>query len=278
MAATIDRRAYPTDLTDAQWALLDPWLSARAWTGRPRTVDLREVVNAVSICCGPAANGGTYRTISRTGAPCATTTISGSGTGPGSRSTRRCAPRTAHGWGARPSPVRRSSTAKRPRRRRAAGSGDTPAAKKVVGRKRFVRVDTEGHTLGVRVVPADWSEQAGGRALLAQLLPHLPRVLKLWAVLGDRGDLGAWLRETFGVELEIVTRPPDAKGFVLLARRWVVERTLAWWSRNRRLAKEYEHLLASRTLLLYLAAVQLLLQRLAPHPTARRPYAPPRPG
>jgi putative transposase len=47
MAATIDRRAYPTDLTDAQWALLDPWLSARAWTGRPRTVDLREVVNAV---------------------------------------------------------------------------------------------------------------------------------------------------------------------------------------------------------------------------------------
>jgi transposase len=47
IAATVERRAYPTDLTDAQWALLDPWLSARAWTGRPRTVDLREVVNAV---------------------------------------------------------------------------------------------------------------------------------------------------------------------------------------------------------------------------------------
>jgi transposase len=157
-------------------------------------------------------------------------------------------------------------------------TGGTTAAKKVVGRKRFVLVDTEGHTLGVLVVPADWSEQEGGRALLAQLLPHLPRLLKVWADRGYRGELVTWLRETFGVELEIVTRPPDAKGFVLLARRWIVERTLAWWSRNRRLAKEYEHLLASSTLLLYLAAVQLLLKRLAPHPTTRRPYAPPRPG
>jgi transposase len=157
-------------------------------------------------------------------------------------------------------------------------NGGTTAAKKVVGRKRFVLVDTEGHPLGVLVVPADWSEPEGGRALLAQLVPHLPRLLKLWADQGYRGELVTWLRETFGVELEIVTRPPDAKGFVLLARRWVVERTLAWWSRNRRLAKEYEHLLASSTLLLYLAAVSLLLKRLAPHPTARRPYAPPRPG
>ena len=66
--------------------------------------------------------------------------------------------------------------------------------------------------------------------------------------------------------MEIIMRPPDARGFVLLARRWVVERTLAWWSRNRRLAKEYEHRLASSLLLLYLAAVQLLLKRLAPPP------------
>jgi transposase len=148
----------------------------------------------------------------------------------------------------------------------------------VVGRKRFVVVDTEGHVLGVLVVPADWSEQEGGRALLAQLVPHLPRLLKLWADQGYRGELVSWLRETFGVELEIVTRPPEAKGFVLLARRWVVERTLAWWSRNRRLAKEYEHLPASSTLLLYLAAVHGLLKRLAPDRDAPIPYAPPAPG
>jgi transposase len=146
-----------------------------------------------------------------------------------------------------------------------------------VGRKRFVLVDTEGRVLGVLVVPADWSEQQGGRHLLARLLPTLPRLLKLWADQGYRGDLGAWLQTTFGVELEIVTRPPDQPGFVVLARRWVVERTLAWWSRNRRLAKEYEPLPASSSLLLYLAAAHLLLKRLAPDPLAPIPYAPPGP-
>lgn len=146
-----------------------------------------------------------------------------------------------------------------------------------MGRKRFVLVDTEGRVLGVLVVPADWSEQQGGRHPLARLLPPLPRLLKLWADQGYRGDLGAWLQTTFGVELERVTRPPDQPGFVVLARRWVVERTLAWWSRNRRLAKEYEPLPASSSLLLYLAAAHLLLKRRAPDPLAPIPYAPPGP-
>lgn len=151
-------------------------------------------------------------------------------------------------------------------------------ARKVVGRKRFVLVDTEGRVLGVLVVPADWSEQHGARRLLAQLLPRLPRLLKIWADQGYRGDLVGWLQAAFGVELEIVTRPPDQPGFVVVARRWVVERALAWCSRNRRLAKEYEHLAASSTLLLYCAAAHLLLKRLAPDPTAPKPYAPACPG
>ncbi len=127
--------------------------------------------------------------------------------------------------------------------------------------------------LGVQVGPADWSEQQGARRLLAGLLPRLPRFAKLWADQGYRGDLSAWLRETFGVELEIPPRPPGPPGFVVIPRRWVVERSLAWWSRNRRLAKEYEHLAASTTLLLYMAAAHLLLKRLAPDPTVPTPYA-----
>jgi transposase len=145
--------------------------------------------------------------------------------------------------------------------------------RKVVGRKRFVLVDTEGRVLGVLVVPADWSEQEGGRQLLARLLPRLPRLVKLWADHGYRGDLVGWLREMFGVDLEIPPRPPGPPGFVVIPRRWVVERSLAWWSRNRRLAKEYEQLAASTTLWLYMAAVHLLLKRLAPDPTAPKPYA-----
>jgi putative transposase len=132
--------------------------------------------------------------------------------------------------------------------------------------------------LGVLVVPAAWSEQQGGRRLLAQLVPRLPRLLKLWADQAYRGDLIGWLRATFGVELEIATRPPEQAGFVVIARRWVVERSLAWWGRNRRLAKDYEHLAASSTLLLYLAAVHLLLKRLAPDLTAPKPYARACPG
>jgi putative transposase len=132
--------------------------------------------------------------------------------------------------------------------------------------------------LGVLVVPAAWSEQQGGRRLLAQLVPRLPRLLKLWADQAYRGDLIGWLRATFGVELEIATRPPEQAGFVVIARRWVVERSLAWWGRNRRLAKDYEHLAASSTLLLYLAAVHLLLKRLAPDLTVPKPYARACPG
>lgn len=152
-------------------------------------------------------------------------------------------------------------------------SAASTGEKKVVGRKRFVLVDTEGRVLGVLVVPAEWSEPQGARRLLARLLPRLPRLLKLWADQGYRGDLAAWLQTEFGVALEVVTRPPHQRGFVVIARRWVVERSLAWLSRNRRLTKEYEHLPASSTLLLHLAASHLLLKRLAPDPTAPIPYA-----
>lgn len=148
----------------------------------------------------------------------------------------------------------------------------------MVGRKRFVLVDTEGRVLGALVVPANWSEQQGARRLLAPLLPQLPRLVKLWADQGYRGDLIGWLRATFGVELELTARPPEQAGFVVIARRWVVERSLAWWSRNRRLAREYEHLPASSLLLLYIAAVHLLLKRLAPDPTVPKPYARARAG
>src|SRR3954463_7147271 len=151
-----------------------------------------------STCCGPAASGGSCLTTSPTGAPCAITTTCGCGTAPGCGSTRRGVRPIVNGWGGRRSPAPWSWTASRPGPPRAAANGGTTAAKKVVGRNRFVLVDTAGHVLGgvggqrfVRggpegpvlgglVAPADWTEQEGGRALLAQLVPHLPRLLKVW--------------------------------------------------------------------------------------------------
>jgi transposase len=98
-------------------------------------------------------------------------------------------------------------------------------------------VDTQGRLLGALVVGADWSEQQGARELLAQLLPRWPQLRKLWADQGYRG-LGERLQREYGVELEIVTRAPERRGFVPLPRRWVVERSLGWYGRCRRLAKE----------------------------------------
>ena len=121
------------------------------------------------------------------------------------------------------------------------------------------------------MVGADWSEQQGARELLAHLLPRWRRLRKLWADQGYRG-LAEWLQREYGVELEIVARAPEQRGFVALPRRWVVERSLAWYGRCRRLAKEYEHLAASSMALLYLAACHLLLKRLAPDPDAALPY------
>ncbi len=125
--------------------------------------------------------------------------------------------------------------------------------------------------MGALVVGADWSEQQGARELLARLLPHWPQLRKLWADQGYRG-LEAWLQRAYGVELEIVTRAPDQRGFVPLPRRWVVERSIAWTGRWRRLAKEYEHLAESSLAMIYLAACQVLLTRLAPNPAAALPY------
>ncbi len=80
------------------------------------------------------------------------------------------------------------------------------------------------------------------------------------------------MQREYGVELEVVRRPPEQPGFVALPRRWVVERSLGWYGRCRRLAKEYEHLAASSLAVLWLAACHLLLQRLAPDPAAAPPY------
>jgi transposase len=143
--------------------------------------------------------------------------------------------------------------------------------KSLTGRKRFLLVDTQGRLLGALVVGADWSEQQGARELLARLLPQWPRLRKLWADQGYRG-LEEWLQREYGVELAIVSRAPEQRGFVPLPRRWVVERSIAWTDRCRRLAKEYEHLAESSLAMIYLAACHLLLKRLAPNPAAALPY------
>jgi putative transposase len=133
-------------------------------------------------------------------------------------------------------------------------------------------VDTLGHLLAVLVHAADVNDREGARWLLYVSRRWWRTLQKLWADQGYTGELGPWLREQYGIELEIVSRAPDQVGFVVVPRRWVVERTFAWLGRSRRLSKEYEHWPEYSETVIYLASIQVLLQRLAPDLTRERPY------
>ena len=152
--------------------------------------------------------------------------------------------------------------------------------KKIRGRKGHILVDTLGNLLGVLVLSAGLSDATGAALLLTDLFARLPQLVqtlaKLWADQAYRGELVDYFREAFGIDLEIVERPPDQTGFVLLPRWWVVERTLAWLCRSRHLSKDYEHLPESSETVVYIASIHLLLKRLYPAKTSRLPYQDPR--
>jgi putative transposase len=117
--------------------------------------------------------------------------------------------------------------------------------------------------MAVYVTPADLSDAAGARKLLAGLAPLVPRLQKIWADAAYRGqDLADWCQQYGGWELEIVEREPGTRGFQVQPRRWVVERCFAWLSRHRRLAKDYECKVQTSETLIEVAMIRLLLARL----------------
>lgn len=140
------------------------------------------------------------------------------------------------------------------------------------GRKRHYLVDTEGHLLLVVVGPADADDREGARWLLAARDKRWPLLQLLWADQHYTGELGEELRRHYGIELVIVRKAGEQVGFVLLPRRWVVERSIAWLGRCRRLSKDYEHTAAASESWAYLASIQGLLNRLRPRSTIERPY------
>jgi putative transposase len=126
-------------------------------------------------------------------------------------------------------------------------------------------VDTLGLILDLWVHPADLQDYDAAQELLADVVAAYPRLQKVWADSGyDKNGLPAWVQEELGLEREIVKRPAGATGFVLVAKRWIVERTLGWLNGYRRLSKDYEATTASSETMVYLAMINLMLHRLAP--------------
>ena len=138
------------------------------------------------------------------------------------------------------------------------------AAKKTPGRKRHLAVDSLGLILVAVVHAADWQDQEGACWVLDALNSKFRR---LKVIFGDaaygRSNLPNYVRDTFGWILQTVPRPVGVKGFVVLPKRWIVERTFAWLARYRRHGKDYEKTTASSEAFTYIAMIALMSKRLA---------------
>lgn len=137
------------------------------------------------------------------------------------------------------------------------------AGKKVSGRKRHIVVDTEGRIISAAVHEASIQDRDGAKWVFPQMKEY-PRIELIWADGAYSGKLVSWVKENLGYNLEIVKRSSETKGFKVLPRRWVVERTFGWFNRFRRLSKDFEYLLEISENVMHLAMISILLRRLAP--------------
>jgi transposase len=144
-------------------------------------------------------------------------------------------------------------------------------AKRTTGRKRHLVVDSLGLLLVVMVTAASVQDRPGGRAILARLAARFPTVGLVWADGGYANSIDnslvTWAKTKLGLLLQIVKRNTDVKGFQVLPRRWVVERTFGWLIGNRRLARDYERLPANSETMIKIAMIRLMTRRLAGHTT-----------
>ena len=146
-------------------------------------------------------------------------------------------------------------------RRSKGGNKGYDAGKKITGRKRHILTDTDGRLLTVRVHAADVQDRDGGKLPLKASRQRYPFVARVFADGGYAGRLVQWAANKTHITLEIIRRGVHAKGFEVLPRRWVVERTFAWIFKNRRLVRDYEQLTAVAETLITIAASATLLRR-----------------
>lgn len=268
------RSPYPTDLTDAQWVVLEPLLPAPATTGHPREHDLREVVNALLYM---DHTGCQWRAVPHDFPPWSVVRYYFDqwrvhGILEQIHTALREQARVVAGRDPQPSAAIVDSQSVKTGRQ--AGVRGYDGGKHLTGRKRHLLVDTQGWLLAILVTSAAVSDPAGAQQLFTAARPHYPRLRHLWADSTYRGGLVEWALAVCGWVIEIVTHLVPVHTFIVQPWRWIVERTFGWWTEARRLSKDYEVLPSASASWILLAMWPLMLRRIAPPvkpPRAHRP-------
>ena len=259
-----DGLRYASDMTDGEWALLAPLLPPPCRLGRPRRVDLRSVVEAILYLL---TTGSQWRALPKDFPPRSTVQsyfYRWRDDGTWHVAVARLVVRARHALGRNAVASAGIIDSQSVATTESGGPCGLDPAKRIKGRKRHIVTDTEGLLLAVRVHPANVQDVHGAVPLLRSLGRRFPKLRHIFADRVYRGpqllnavaDCGPWT-------IEIVQRPKGVKGFQLLPRRWVVERTFAWLGRCRRLAKDFEATIASATAWILIAHLRLLIRRLA---------------
>ena len=255
---------YASDLTDAEWALIARKMPRRRRLGRPRQVDLREVVQAIFYVL---STGCQWRALPSEFPPFSTVQgyfYAWRDTGRWHRIVRVLVRQARRKLGRKPTPTAAVIDSQSASTTQAGGPRGFDPGKRVHGRKRHIVTDTNGLLLGVHVHPANVQDVHGAVPLLERVRDRFP---KLRHVFADRVYRGKQLVDALSPcgpwTIEIVQRPPGVKGFQLLPRRWVVERTFAWFGRCRRLSRDFEASASTEVAWLLVAHLRLLTRRLA---------------